>query len=357
MNRALENINDGIITADADGLVNYVNPFASKLIGIDVKDALGKRLEEAVKIRDLRTGKTVSIPFELVLKNNSPLINRNHSVLISAGNVETHVSFDVSPLSDDNAKEPGILLVLRDNTAQTEALEEANQKLVKVQEELDQFIYIASHDLQEPLRMVSSYVQLLEKRYRGELDSDADEFITYAVNGVSKMKNILTDLLTYSRLNTKREEFTETNCNELADGIARNFGAKTETSADFRIGPLPVIMCDANQVYQLFYQLIDNAVKFSEPGKRIIRVSGESGGDAWKFSVEDNGIGIDKKYSEKIFSMFQKLHGCEYPGTGIGLALCRKIAENHGGKIWLESEPGKGAKFFFTISAGKDSEL
>ncbi|MFI5145443.1 MAG: ATP-binding protein, partial [Ignavibacteria bacterium] len=336
---------------------NYINQYASKLIGIEAKDALGKHLNEAVKIVDMRSGKIVKIPFESALRSGKPLLNRNHSVLISAANKETHVSFDISPFKDGKAKKTGVLFVIRDNSASSRIQEKSEQKLKKTQEELEQFIYIASHDLQEPLRMVQSYVQLLEKRYKSKLDSDADEFISYAVNGVSKMKNILADLLAYSRLNTKKDEFTETDCNELVKGIADNFNAKAETKAEFKIGALPAIRCDANQLFQLFYQLIDNAVKFSGAGSRVVKINGERNEDSWHFSVEDNGIGIDMKYSEKIFSMFQRLHNNEYPGTGIGLAMCRKIAENHGGEIRLESETGKGSIFHFTIAAGRESEI
>jgi len=357
LNSILENINDGIITAGADGLVNYINQYASNLIGVDAKDVLGKHLNDAVKIVDIKTGKNVKIPFELALKNQEPLLNWNHSILVSAGNKETHVSFDVTPFNDGKAKKPGILFVIRDNSKTSKKQEETELKFKKTQEELDQFIYIASHDLQEPLRMVSSYVQLLEKRYRGKLDSDADEFITYAVNGVSKMKNILADLLVYSRLNTKKEEFTETDCGELVKGITHNFSVKADTKALFEIGELPVIKCDANQIIQLFYQLIDNAVKFNESADRVVKISCSRGENSWRFSVEDNGIGIDMKYSEKIFSMFQRLHNNEYPGTGTGLALSRKIVENHGGEIRLESEIGKGSIFHFTIAAAKDSEI
>ncbi|MBI5184587.1 MAG: two-component sensor histidine kinase [Nitrospinae bacterium] len=217
--------------------------------------------------------------------------------------------------------------------------------------ELQQFAYIASHDLQEPLRMVSSYVQLLQKKYKGKLDSDADEYIEFASDGARRMGNLINDLLAYSRLESQAKEF------RLVDGenIFRNSlrdlqAAIKESGAVVTHDPLPRVMGDDVQLESLFQNLIGNAIKYRGKKTPQIHVSVEMKPGEWVFSVRDNGIGIDPGYFGRIFVIFQRLHARhEYSGTGIGLAVCKKIVERHGGRIWVESEPGKGATFYFTI--------
>lgn len=353
--KILNNINDGVISADAEGRINYLNPSAEELIGVSSKDAVGKDLSQFIKLKDELTGSMMDFPLDWVIKNNLPIKNRNHSVLISGDIEKAHLSFDITPLQIDNKSQ--FLIVLRDVTAAKKETESASLQLSKANRELEEFIYIASHDLQEPLRMVTSYVQLLEKRYKGRLDGDADEFISYAVNGVSKMKNILNDLLAYSRLNTKKEELAYIDINELALKITSGYKSKYSEKVHFEIDELPQVLCYGSQVIQLFYQLIDNAVKFNGSDVKEIRISVNEINGNIQFSVSDNGIGIDTKFEDKIFSMFQKLHGgSEFPGTGVGLAMCKKIVENHNGEIWLTSKPGAGSVFHFTLNADKDKE-
>jgi PAS domain S-box-containing protein len=349
------NVNEGIITTGSDGIVNFINPFAEALIGASSENVLGKQLTDVIKIWDEETKRLVDIPFESVLKNKKPLINRNHSILIS-GKKKTPISYDISPLEDKETTKQGVLLVIRGVKTSGKSGCDAEQKLKKTEKELEQFIYIASHDLQEPLRMVTSYVQLLEKRYKGKLDKDADEFIGYAVSGVNRMKNILSALLSYSRLNTRKEEISEIDLNQLIDGIVNSYKSRYKANhaakVEFEIENLPVIKCNGGQIIQLFCHLIDNAVKFNNSDLRTVMISSRRSGNMWNFSVHDNGIGIDSKYADKVFSMFQRLHsGAEYPGTGVGLALCKKIVEIHGGEIWLESYPGKGSIFHFTLTS------
>ena len=217
--------------------------------------------------------------------------------------------------------------------------------------ELEQFAYVASHDLQEPLRMVASYVQLLERRYKDKLDSDANEFIAYAVDGASRMKTLINDLLAFSRVETRGGPLEKTDSMEaLGEALANLQHIVEDTGAVVLNDELPVIWADYTQIVQLFQNLIGNALKFRGDSPPLVRVSARQQDGAWEFCVQDNGIGIAPEFFERIFIIFQRLHGkTTYPGTGIGLAICKRIVERHRGRIWVESEPGKGAAFRFTI--------
>ncbi|QAR34449.1 sensor histidine kinase [Geovibrio thiophilus] len=239
----------------------------------------------------------------------------------------------------------------RELAARTAELERSN-------EELEQFAYIASHDLQEPLRMISSYTQLLAKRYKDKLDEDATEFINYAVDGANRMQVLINDLLSYSRVGTKGEEFSHVDLNGVLDIVKANLkGVIEESGAVIKYSKLPTVLADNSQMLQLFQNLTGNAIKFRREGvKPEIEISAKKEGNMFRFMVKDNGIGIDKKYLDRIFVIFQRLHTKEeFPGTGIGLAICKKIVERHGGEISVESAEGKGSDFIFTLQ-GKGRE-
>ncbi|MBN1829740.1 MAG: PAS domain S-box protein [Deltaproteobacteria bacterium] len=233
-----------------------------------------------------------------------------------------------------------------------EALEISNQ-------ELEKFAYVASHDLQEPLRMVASYVQLLSKRYKGKLDNDADDFINFAVDGAKRMQKLISDLLEYSRVGRRGRYFEETDCEEILATVMKSLDhIIRESGAVVTHDPLPTIMADPIQIGQLFQNLISNAIKFRSMDEPQIHISvkHDMDGANWIFSLSDNGIGIDPAYHDRIFEIFQRLQRADrYSGTGIGLAICKKIIDRHCGKIWVESSPGKGATFFFTIPFVKPS--
>ena len=232
-----------------------------------------------------------------------------------------------------------------------EALALRAGELARSNAELEQFAYVASHDLQEPLRMVASFTELLAKRYQDKLDADAREFIAYAVDGATRMQRLIADLLNYSRVGTRGKPLEPVNCDAILERVLVSLKlAINESGAVVRHDPLPTVMGDDLQLGQLFQNLLANAIKFRGETPPVIHVSAEHTGNAWNFSVRDNGIGFAPEYAERIFMIFQRLHSkAEYPGSGIGLAICKKIVERHGGRIGVKSEPGRGANFFFTI--------
>jgi PAS domain S-box-containing protein len=232
-----------------------------------------------------------------------------------------------------------------------EALAEHARELARSNAELEQFAYVASHDLQEPLRMVASYTQLLARRYQDKLDADARDFIAYAVDGATRMQALIADLLNYSRIGTRGKPFRPSSCEAVLERVLASLKLATnESGATVSHDSLPTVLGDDVQLGQLFQNLLVNAIKFRTEAPPRIHLSAERNGNVWTFSVRDNGIGIAPEYAERIFMIFQRLHSKnEYPGTGIGLAVCKKIVERHGGRIWVNSQPGSGATFFFTI--------
>jgi signal transduction histidine kinase len=230
-------------------------------------------------------------------------------------------------------------------------LAQRSQELVRSNAELEQMAYVASHDLQEPLRMVASYMQLLGQRYGSGLNAEAHEFIGFAVDGAKRMQALIDDLLTYSRVGTKAKPLEPTACSEVLDTTLATLRMTTsESGAQVQYATMPVVMGDREQLTQLFQNLICNAIKFHDKTAPRIEVRAVDDGAYWRFEVEDNGIGIAPEYFERIFVMFQRLHSrSAYEGTGIGLAICKKIVERHGGRIWVEPAPQHGSIFKFTL--------
>ena len=240
----------------------------------------------------------------------------------------------------------------------TAELAERAKDLARSNSELQQFAYVASHDLQEPLRMVASFTQLLAKRYSDKLDDDAREFINYAVDGAKRMQTLISDLLSYSRVGTQGKAFELVHCDAVLDRVLKSLKIAIEDNgAVIAREPLPAVSGDSIQLSQLFQNLLTNAIKFHGEKPPLVQISAKKNGSTWKLSVRDNGIGISPEHADRIFVIFQRLHTkTEYPGTGIGLAICKKIIERHGGRIWVEASPGGGSTFFFTIPVAQNQK-
>jgi PAS domain S-box-containing protein len=246
----------------------------------------------------------------------------------------------------------GCLIDVTERKQMEERLKQITAELQYSNTELEQFAYVISHDLQEPLRMVSSYTQLLAKRYSDKLDNDADEFIAYAVDGTKRMQSLLHDLLEYSRVGTRGKPFSLVNCEHIVEQAIANLKiAIEECGASVSYDVLPTIMGDEGQLVRLFQNLIGNAIKFRREEAPQVHISAKRMNYIVTFSVKDNGIGIDPQHSQSIFEIFRRLHTIEeYPGTGMGLAICKKIVERHGGHISVQSQPGQGSTFYFSVN-------
>lgn len=331
--------------------MDFVSPFIEKMLGYSAEDCM----------QDPEFWQKVIVPedWESTLKRTSELFAGGGDGTVqfrctTRDGRLVHVEAHSSILNDSKGRPIGAVGVMMDITERRqieEAIAEYAEDLRRSNEELEQFAYVASHDLQEPLRMVTSYLQLIEQRYGERLDGDAREFIGYAVDGASRMKTLINDLLAYSRIQRSQAEFEPVALESVLEQARYNLQLSIEdTGAVITHDPLPEIQANPLQMTQLFQNLIGNALKFRDDRTPEIHIGVKRERGYWHFSVKDNGIGIESEYLERIFLIFQRLHGRqEYPGTGIGLAICKKIVDKHGGQIYAESTPGEGTTFHFTI--------
>jgi PAS domain S-box-containing protein len=344
----VETVPDVIFSLSADGSLTSLNPAFEKITGWSRAEWIGKSFHTILHPDDLAhaTGHL----FNALSGKMSPIFEVR--VLCKSGRYTTGEFIGAPHIKDGKVIEViGFAREITDRKKAEEALKEKTEELARSNRELEAFAYVASHDLQEPLRMVTNFVQLLAKRYKGKLDSNADDFINFAVDGTMRMWNLINDLLAYSRVGTRAHPFEPINCETILQEALDNLKVTMEESgAVVTHDSLPTVMADSSQLGQLFQNLIGNAIKFRGNERPRIHVSANRNGHGWTFSVRDNGIGIAPEYTERIFIIFQRLHGRQqYPGTGIGLAICKKIVERHGGRIWVESTPEKGATFYFTL--------
>jgi PAS domain S-box-containing protein len=338
----VEAADDAIIGEDIEGVIITWNGGARRLYGYSASEAIGRSAAMLIP---------PDLPHELAqilaTIRRGETMEHHETVRVRKDGKRLDVSFTLSPIKDGQGKITGIAGIARDITES----KRAEADLRRSNAELEQFAFVASHDLQEPLRAMAGTVQILQRRYQGQLDARADEIITHAVAAVTRMQTLVSDLLAFSRLNRHGEAFAPTDFAAVLQDVAANLEvAIAESGAVITHDDLPQVMADASQMRQLLQNLLSNAIKFRGTQPLQIHVSARREENTWLFSVRDNGPGIEPQYFERIFVIFQRLvTRDEYPGTGIGLAVCKKIVERHGGSIWVESEVDKGTTFYFTI--------
>ncbi|MBN2534044.1 MAG: PAS domain S-box protein [Spirochaetales bacterium] len=342
---------------DLEGKIVRVNQTEAKLLGYRVDEMIGKSIMDFLPPKYKKKAKK-----EIISKlHYTGSLRSTEWKYICKNGKEIDVSLTYRPCYDHGNKPIGAFITVQDISDKKRAQEKLRRtarelkktaiKLKRSNADLEQFAYIASHDLQEPLRMVSCYLQLIAKRYKDKLDSTADDFINFAVDGAERMQGLINDLLVYSRVDTKGKAFELTDFNQVLDIVKTNLKVTIEeSSAEIISGKMPAVMADRGQMEQVFQNLICNAIKFRQDTPPVIDISAKLHEDKWLFAVKDNGIGIDPIYADRIFKIFQRLHlKNEYPGTGIGLSVCKKIIERHDGKIWMEARKEGGTIFYFTI--------
>jgi len=342
---------DAIIGESLTGIIQSWNRGAESLYGYTAAETVGRPITMLAPPEGHE-----EIRSWLALIKRGERLGPTEAVRLRKEGKRIIVSMTISPVIDPAGHVVSAAAIAHDVTQHKfaeEALARQAEALSQSNAELEQFAYVASHDLQEPLRTIASFAQLLQKRYRSKLDANADEFIEFIVNGAARMQGLINDLLIYSRVGRKGKEPAATDCSAVLDGAIRNLQmAIAESGAQITYDALPTIKCDGAQIMQLFQNLLGNSIKFRGGQRPRIHVGVERRLPEWVFSVKDNGIGIDPQFSGRVFEIFQRLHTRdEYPGSGIGLAIAKKIVTRHGGRIWFESQPHHGATFFFTLPA------
>lgn len=339
---------EAVIIADVNGRILHVNKSVALITGFASEALIGTLLHDLLSECEPEMYQTL---WTAVISGGQ----WQGEILQKRKDGKEYLAWmNVNAVKDTSGKVTNMIAEFSDITTfkQTQdALTRRTEELANSNQELEQFAYVASHDLQELLRMVASYTQLLARRYKDKLDDDANEFIHFAVDGATRMQALIIDLLTMSRIGTHAKQLEA--CESaiaLERGLSNLRLAIDESGAVVTHDPMPKLTADVSQLTQLFQNLIGNAIKFRSEASPTVHVGVEKKSGEWLFSVRDNGIGIAPDYFDRIFIIFQRLHGKhEYPGTGIGLSVCKKIVDRHSGKIWIESEPGKGTVFYFTL--------
>ena len=352
----VESSDDAIISKTLNGTITSWNPGAESLYGYSSREAIGRSISLLVP-----EGHSDEIPRLLSRIGNGERVDRYETIRRHKDGSPVEVSLTLSPIKDTKGVVTGASVIAHDVTEQKrlqrelsrshERLERQAVELSSSNADLEQFAYVASHDLAEPLRMVSSYVALLARDYEGRLDDKADKYIHYAVDGAERMHRLIEGLLEYSRVGNHDGEFVDVDCGGVVEEAIQSLSRSiSEAGAEVSAGPLPHVYGSPGQLARVFQNLISNALKYRSERPTRIGVSAAEDDAHWRFSVRDNGIGIEPRHAERIFLIFQRLHGREqYPGTGLGLAISKRIVEGHGGRIWVEPAGDGGSAFQFTL--------
>ncbi len=347
---------DGIILVNIEGRITEANEVLVKMLGYTKKEILQLSYQELTPPEWAESDKV-----KVKQLHEHGYIKNYEKEYYRKNGIRVPIDLSVWLIKNTDGNRIGMWGIVRDITERKkteEKLKTINKHLQHrtldlegSNKELEQFAYVASHDLQEPLRMISSYTQLLAQRYKTQLDEDARDFLKFAMDGANRMQKLINDLLTYSRLGTRGKPLKPIDCHTvLGQTLANLRKVIQDNHALVTNDDLPTVMADEAQLVQLFQNFISNAIRFHSKKQPRIHISAEEKDEEWIFSIQDNGIGIESEFKDRIFVIFQKLHSKEkYPGTGMGLAICRKIAERHGGRIWFDSVPDKGSIFYFAI--------
>lgn len=355
LHTTLTSIADAVIATDDEGKVTFLNAVAESLTDCTQAEAQGQKLEELFRVVGEEARGPMENPAVKALHEGVIVALADNAVLTSRGGQERPIEASAAPIRDSQGKIVGVVLVFRDITERRRSeaeLRRLNQALTRTNQDLQQFSYAASHDLKEPLRTVSNYLQLIRSRYLGKtLDQEAEKLFNVATAGAQRMHALVEALLEYSRAGEVGDATLEPVPVQkiVNDAITNLQSAISEASAEVSVGSLPVVVANPLHLTEVFQNLIGNALKYRSEQPPHISVTAQERGREWIFCVEDNGIGIAPQYQAQIFGIFKRLHGSEYQGTGIGLATCKKIVNRHGGKIWVESETGRGSRFLFTL--------
>ncbi len=352
----LEGAPDGILLCDSQGIIQFVNEQTESIFGYKSEELIGQTIDMLVPDSIRSRHDQLRSSYNATPKKRPMGLGLNLHARKKDGSL-IPVEISLSPAQMANQK--CVLAIIRDVSELRQLTFDLKlniEELKRSNAELEKFAYVASHDLQEPLRMISGYTQLLLKKYGNKIDKEAKDIIDFTIDGAKRMQNLINDLLLYSQFNSNRQTKTQVDLNMVIQQTLKNLTVSIqESQAKIEVDPLPNIFADSVQMVQLFQNLVGNAVKFRKKDTApLVQIKSQTmakgGLEYWQITVKDNGIGIKKDFYEKVFAIFQRLHSIEtYPGTGIGLAICKKIVENHKGEIWIESTEGEGTTFHFTI--------
>jgi PAS domain S-box-containing protein len=360
----LEGLPAGVVVHAPDTSIQLSNPQAAELLGLSADQLYGRTAMDPEWHFLREDGAALPLeeyPVNRVVSSGQTLDGLVLGVLRSGRIEPVWLLCNAYPAHDASGELLQVVVTFIDVSDLKRAEEDLlarTEDLARSNAELEKFAYVASHDLQEPLRMVASYTQLLQRRYEGQLDDDADEFIAFAVDGATRMQRLINELLAYSRVGSQGVEFMDTDLEIVLGDVLKVLDiTTTESGTTITHDPLPTVACDPTQIGQVFQNLLANAIKFCGDDPPRIHIGVESSAGEWVFSIQDNGLGVDPEYFDRIFVIFQRLQSrTEYPGTGMGLAICKRIIERHGGRIWIESDPGKGSTFFFTLRDQREAD-
>lgn len=351
----LRSIGDGVVATDEAGKVVFLNPVAEELTGWLLSEARGRPIDEVFKIHNEETLQPAEIPVSRVLREGHVVGLANHTVLMTRTGIATPIDDSAAPIYSESRELLGVVLVFRDITVRRAA----ERALEQSREDMERFAYLAAHDLQEPLRGVSTFAEMLERGSRAALDDTGRTHLQFILDSTRKMQALVVNLLQYCRAGAAAVEFKRVDSGAvLKNALSSLESAIAECHAGIEIGRMPEVLADEVKLGQVFQNLVANAIKFRGSDPCRIAITCETDQGHHTFRVRDNGVGFDPKHAGRIFEMFQRLHSRpELRGSGIGLAISKRIVESHQGRMWAESQPGKGASFFFTLPVMREGAL